>query len=75
MIYSREGRTFMLAARAAAASAAVLSGHLLKGMRAGRWNKILFAATGALLSRDFDAAGRDHSVHLLRRFHFNGKVR
>ncbi|MDR2665669.1 MAG: stage V sporulation protein AD [Oscillospiraceae bacterium] len=31
-------------------SAAVLAGHLLDGVRAGTWNKILFAATGALLS-------------------------
>ncbi|MDR1299960.1 MAG: stage V sporulation protein AD [Oscillospiraceae bacterium] len=31
-------------------SAAVLAGHLLGGMRGGKWGKILFAATGALLS-------------------------
>ena len=31
-------------------SASVLCGHLLNSMRAGRWKKILFAATGALLS-------------------------
>lgn len=31
-------------------SAAVLSGYLLNGMREGRWSKILFAGTGALLS-------------------------
>lgn len=31
-------------------SAAVLTGYLLNGMREGRWKKILFAATGALLS-------------------------
>ncbi|MGM9522231.1 MAG: stage V sporulation protein AD [Oscillospiraceae bacterium] len=31
-------------------SASVLCGHLLNGMREGKWNKILFAATGALLS-------------------------
>jgi len=31
-------------------SAAVLCGHLLSGMREGRWKRILFAATGALMS-------------------------
>ena len=31
-------------------SAAVLTGYLLNGMRAGRWNHILFCPTGALLS-------------------------
>lgn len=30
--------------------ASVLCGHILNGMRAGRWSKILVAATGALLS-------------------------
>ena len=31
-------------------SAAVLTGYLLNGMRQGRWNRILFCGTGALLS-------------------------
>jgi len=31
-------------------SAAVLCGYLLNGMRSGRWHRILFAGTGALLS-------------------------
>ena len=31
-------------------SAAVLNAYLLPGLRAGKWNKILFAPTGALLS-------------------------
>jgi stage V sporulation protein AD len=31
-------------------SASVLCGHLLRGMAAGVWNRILFAATGALMS-------------------------
>ena len=31
-------------------SAAVLTGYILNGMRAGRWKRVLFAATGALLS-------------------------
>ena len=31
-------------------SAAVLNGYLLRGMREGKWNRIVFAPTGALLS-------------------------
>ena len=31
-------------------SASVLCGHLLHGMAAGQWNKLLFAATGAMMS-------------------------
>ena len=31
-------------------SAVVLTGHILNGMRSGRWKRILFAATGALMS-------------------------
>lgn len=31
-------------------SASVLAGHLLTGMREGHWKRILFAATGALMS-------------------------
>jgi stage V sporulation protein AD len=31
-------------------SAAVLCGHILKGMEDGVWNRVLFAATGALMS-------------------------
>lgn len=31
-------------------SASVLCGHILNGMRAGRWKHILFCATGALMS-------------------------
>ena len=31
-------------------SASVLGGHILRGMEKGVWNRILFAATGALMS-------------------------
>ena len=31
-------------------SASVLCGHILRGMAAGVWNRVLFAATGALMS-------------------------
>jgi stage V sporulation protein AD len=50
MIYSREEQDVHAGGSGCGCSASVLSGHLLNGMRAGRWKKILFAATGALLS-------------------------
>lgn len=31
-------------------SASVLCGHILNGMKEGKWNRILFCATGALMS-------------------------
>ena len=31
-------------------SAAVLNGYLLHGLRTGRWQRVIFAPTGALLS-------------------------
>ena len=31
-------------------SASVLCGHILNGMRAGNWRRVLFCATGALMS-------------------------
>jgi len=31
-------------------SAAVLNGYILRSMMAGKWKKVLFAPTGALLS-------------------------
>ena len=50
-------------------SAAVLTGYLLNGMRAGRWNHILFCPTGALLSPTSSQQGESipsicHAVRL-----------
>lgn len=50
MIFSRDSQDVHAGGSGCGCSASVLAGHLLNGMRAGRWNKILFAATGALLS-------------------------
>jgi stage V sporulation protein AD len=50
MIYSREEQDVHAGGSGCGCSASVLAGHLLDGMRRGRWKKILFAATGALLS-------------------------
>jgi stage V sporulation protein AD len=50
MIFSREGQDVHAGGSGCGCSASVLCGYLLNGMRSGRWKKILFAATGALLS-------------------------
>jgi stage V sporulation protein AD len=50
MIFSREEQDVHAGGSGCGCSASVLTGHLLNGMREGRWKKILFAATGALLS-------------------------
>ena len=50
MIFSREEQDVHAGGSGCGCSASVLSGYLLDGMRAGRWRKILFCATGALLS-------------------------
>lgn len=50
MIFSRETQDVHAGGSGCGCSASVLTGHLLNGMRAGRWRRILFAATGALMS-------------------------
>ena len=55
-------------------SASVLNGYLLSGMRQGKWKKIVFAPTGALLSPHLQLSGRVHSLHLPRSLHLHHKV-
>jgi len=50
MLYDPQQQDVHAGGSGAGCSASVLCGHLLNGMRAGRWRRILFAATGALLS-------------------------
>ncbi|MDR0863069.1 MAG: stage V sporulation protein AD [Oscillospiraceae bacterium] len=50
MIYPRDTADSNSGASGCGCSAAVLMGHVLRGMRAGKWNNVLFAATGALMS-------------------------
>jgi stage V sporulation protein AD len=50
MIYDMESQDVHAGGSGCGCSASVLCGYLLNGIRAGRWNKILFAATGALMS-------------------------
>ena len=45
-----EPRPSLLGDGSVSATASVLNGYLLRGMREGRWKTILFAPTGALLS-------------------------
>lgn len=50
MIYDLKGQDVHAGGSGCGCSASVLCGYLLNGMREGKWNRILFAATGALLS-------------------------
>lgn len=50
MIFSRDEQDVHAGGSGCGCSASVLAGYLLNGMHAGRWKKILFAGTGALLS-------------------------
>ena len=50
MIFSRDEQDVDAGGSGCGCAAAILNGYLLNGMCAGRWKRILFAATGALLS-------------------------
>ncbi len=50
LLYDREKQDMHAGASGCGCSAAVLCGYLLPGLRAGKWRRILFAPTGALLS-------------------------
>ncbi len=50
LLYDAEKQDMHCGGSGCGCSAAVLTGYLLPGLRAGRWKRILFAATGALLS-------------------------
>jgi len=50
LLYDRNAQDMHAGASGCGCSAAVLNGYLLGGMRQGKWNRILFAPTGALLS-------------------------
>ncbi len=49
MIFSQE-QDVQAGASGCGCSAVVLTSHILKGIESGRWKKVLFAATGALMS-------------------------
>ena len=50
LLYDVERQDMHAGASGCGCSAAVLNGYLLSGLRQGRWKRILFAPTGALLS-------------------------
>ncbi len=50
LLFDREAQDMHCGGSGCGCSASVLNGYLLRGMREGKWNRILFAPTGALLS-------------------------
>ena len=50
MIFDAKSQDVHAGGSGCGCSASVLCGELLNGMRAGKWNRLLFAATGALMS-------------------------
>lgn len=50
LLFDRAGQDMHCGGSGCGCSASVLCGHLLRGMREKRWNRVLFAPTGALLS-------------------------
>ena len=50
LLFDREGQDMHCGGSGCGCSASVLNGYLLRGMREKKWNRILFAPTGALLS-------------------------
>ena len=50
LLYDREGQDMHAGASGCGCSASVLNGYLLTELRRGKWKKIVFAPTGALLS-------------------------
>ena len=50
LLYDRHGQDMHAGASGCGCSASVLNGYLLSGLRAGKWKRIVFAPTGALLS-------------------------
>lgn len=50
LLYDRKRQDMHAGGSGAGCSASVLCAYLLRGMRAGRWKRIVFAPTGALLS-------------------------
>ena len=57
LIYDRERQDVHAGGSGCGCSAVVLCSHLLAGMKAGVWNRILFCGTGALLSPVSTAQG------------------
>ncbi len=50
LLYDRKGQDMHAGGSGCGCSASVLNGYVLSGMRSGKWKRVLFAPTGALLS-------------------------
>lgn len=50
LLYDAEKQDVHCGGSGCGCAAAVLTGYLLEGLRSGRWKKLLFCPTGALLS-------------------------
>ena len=50
LLYDREGQDMHAGGSGCGCSAAVFNGYILTGLKQGRWRRVLFAPTGALLS-------------------------
>ena len=50
MIYSPDTQDVHSGGSGCGCCASVLCGHIISGMRSGKWSRVLFAATGALMS-------------------------
>ena len=50
LLYNRKAQDMHAGGSGCGCSAAVLNGYVLESMRQGRWRRVLFAPTGALLS-------------------------
>lgn len=57
LLYDRKAQDMHCGASGCGCSASVLSGYLLRGMREKKWNRLVFAPTGALLSPTSSAQG------------------
>ncbi|MGX8698786.1 MAG: stage V sporulation protein AD, partial [bacterium] len=70
-MYDREGQDVHAGGSGCGCSASILCGHILPGLRDGRWRRVLFCATGALLSPVTALQGESipgicHAVELVR---------
>ena len=50
MLYDAKAQDVHAGGSGCGCSASLITGHILNGMRRGLWHKVIFAATGALLS-------------------------
>jgi len=74
LLYNRDRQDMHAGGSGCGCSAAVFNGYLLTGLKQGRWRRILFAPTGALLSPTSSFQGGVYSRHLPSGVRQHGKV-